>query len=159
MTYLNLFFFIFLFWNKLIIKLGCCRLFDRFYRINPNAVKANPFGVRLPAADIFASIEELKVLIPFPDKISICTYNRRIFPAVNFQFHVYILQPRNVTWGVHTYMPNKLRKILRSGYGIGFAPDFIIHKVVPNSVEILFLPKFLFSLVIKAKSLFYTDTR
>ncbi|XP_059353285.1 uncharacterized protein LOC130701782 [Daphnia carinata] len=36
------------------------RLFDRFYRINPNAVKANPFGVRLPAADIFASIEELK---------------------------------------------------------------------------------------------------
>lgn len=47
------------------------RLFDRFYRINPNAVKANPFGVRLPAADIFASIEELKVLTHFCDKNSI----------------------------------------------------------------------------------------
>jgi hypothetical protein len=46
-------------------------LFDRFYRINPNAVKANPFGVRLPAADIFASIEELKVLTHFCDKNSI----------------------------------------------------------------------------------------
>lgn len=56
----------------MIIKLGCCRLFDRFYRINPNAVKANPFGVRLPAADIFASIEELKVLIQCTDKISVC---------------------------------------------------------------------------------------
>ena len=49
-----------------IIKEYVVRLFDRFYRINPNAVKSNPFGVRLPAADIFASIEELKVSSQFP---------------------------------------------------------------------------------------------
>lgn len=44
------------------------RLFDRFYRINPGAVKANPFGVRLPAADVFNAIEELKVSFLFRDK-------------------------------------------------------------------------------------------
>ena len=38
-------------------------MFDRFYRINPAAVKVNPFGVRLPAADVFNAIEELKVFI------------------------------------------------------------------------------------------------
>lgn len=45
------------------------RLFEKFYRINPTVVKSNPFTARLPAADVFNTIHELK-FNPFQQRLA-----------------------------------------------------------------------------------------
>lgn len=62
------------------------RLFDRFYRIDPNAVKANPFGVRLPADKVFNAIDELKCN-PFQQRLAYVFSSQR---DGNFSFDDFV---------------------------------------------------------------------